>query len=98
MYANAVKSITTGINAIDSHKPGHHLLVCAQLCIAAEIWLSSDRFIFQLRIRLTQGRAHAVMRATRMVTGDFLCCQSTPFPYKTQTSAKPERALMYWPL
>lgn len=36
MPTNAIKSTTTEANAIDSHKPGHHLLVCTQLCGADE--------------------------------------------------------------
>lgn len=86
MYTNAVKSTTTGVNAIDCHIPGHHLLVCAQLCIAAEIWTSSGRFIFQRQIRLTHDRAHEWVRVSRTVTGDFLSCQSTP---RTLTTPKP---------
>jgi hypothetical protein len=34
---NAVKSTISAVNAIERHPPVHHLLVCAQLCIAAEI-------------------------------------------------------------
>ena len=41
MRTNAVKSTTIDVTAIDCHKPGHHLRVCTQLCIATEIWIAS---------------------------------------------------------
>jgi hypothetical protein len=39
MYTNAVKSTRTDLSAIHGHNPGHHLHICAQLCIEAEFWL-----------------------------------------------------------
>ena len=47
MYTNAVKSTAIAVNAIDSHKLGLLLRVCAQLCIAAKIWTHSGRDNFQ---------------------------------------------------
>ena len=93
---NAVKSTTTDVNAIDWHKPGHHLLVCAQLCIAADILTSSGRFIVQRRIRLKHDRVLESIHVSRIVTRDFFSRQFIAFLDEAQASTTPEESPMYW--